>query len=106
MPHVAQKLINVDYSPMMVTHILNMYSTLNLNPSFQRKSVWSIRDRKKFIQTVLEGMPCPTIFLFKHWDKSKKKWIHDVLDGKQRVETILLFYGKLKPKKLSRGSSL
>ncbi|MEX0613195.1 MAG: DUF262 domain-containing protein, partial [Pirellulales bacterium] len=36
---------------------------LNLEPGFQRKSVWTLRDRRKFIESVLEQFPVPSIFL-------------------------------------------
>jgi 5-methylcytosine-specific restriction endonuclease McrA len=78
----------------------NDFKTLELNPAFQRKSVWEISDRNKFIKTILEGMPCPTIFLFKRWDKKRHDYIQDVIDGKQRLETIFMFCGKLSPYKI------
>ncbi|MCP5116146.1 MAG: DUF262 domain-containing protein [bacterium] len=35
---------------------------LNLEPGFQRQSVWSKSDRKKLIESLLEGYPIPSIF--------------------------------------------
>lgn len=93
------KAIKVAYNNQPLQSLNETFKSLNLNPAFQRKSVWSITDRKNFIKTILEGMPCPTIFLFNRWDK-KKKFINDVIDGKQRLETIFLFSQKLSPEKI------
>ncbi len=66
---------------------------LNLAPAFQRMSVWSNRDRQKLIESLLQGIPIPSIFLAKRQGKGGRI-VYDVIDGKQRIETILLFMGK------------
>jgi 5-methylcytosine-specific restriction endonuclease McrA len=96
----TNRLIRVSYNHQSVQSLTEVFKSLNLNPAFQRKSVWEISDRKKFVKTVLEGMPCPTVFLFKRWDKRKKGYIYDVIDGKQRLETIFMFCRKLSPEKI------
>jgi uncharacterized protein DUF262/HNH endonuclease len=62
---------------------------LNLEPGFQRKSVWAQTDRRRFIASVLEGYPVPSIFLYKREENGLP--IYDVLDGKQRLETVFMF---------------
>lgn len=71
-----------------LTDLINLQQNdqLNLQPSFQRDSVWKITHRRKFIQTILDGYPVPSIFLY-HDDKG----MYHVLDGKQRLETIFKF---------------
>lgn len=65
---------------------------LNLEPGFQRKSVWHPADRRKLIQSVLEGFPIPSIFLYR---REENGWpIYDVIDGKQRLETLFMFCGE------------
>lgn len=66
---------------------------LNLEPGFQRKSVWSENDRKKLILSVLQNYPVPSIFLYRSTDSSGRLK-YDVLDGKQRLESILVFLGQ------------
>jgi hypothetical protein len=63
---------------------------LELDPPYQRRSVWSPRDRRYFLDTIFRGYPSPAIFLYKRLDEAGKA-IYDVVDGKQRLETILLF---------------
>jgi len=75
-----------------VQEFLDLYSNsrLNLAPAFQRKSVWSISDRRLLIQSLLEGVPLPSVYLFIRIGRGGSP-VYDVIDGKQRLETILWF---------------
>lgn len=63
---------------------------LNLEPPYQRRSVWSPRDRRYFIDTILNDYPAPPIFLHKTLDENGRSTYH-VVDGKQRLQTIIMF---------------
>jgi len=63
---------------------------LNLNPPYQRRSVWTRRDKEYFIDTVLKNYPSPAVFIHKTTDNLGKSMFH-VVDGKQRLETIIEF---------------
>lgn len=65
---------------------------LHLNPSFQRQSVWTERDRRKLILSLLKGYPIPSVFLYAREDDLGRV-VYDVLDGKQRLESIFMFLG-------------
>lgn len=67
------------------------YKQLELNPPYQRRPVWKTKQRRLLITSIFNGIPIPAIILHKHYDKKKQRDIYDVLDGKQRVETILHF---------------
>lgn len=62
---------------------------LNLDPPYQRRSVWSPKDRRFFLDTIFRGYPSPSIFL--HKEIVDGKTIYSVVDGKQRLQTILQF---------------
>ena len=62
---------------------------LNLQPGFQRRSVWSISDRRRLIESILQMHPIPGIFLYQRHEHGNI--IYDVIDGKQRLETLLMF---------------
>lgn len=64
---------------------------MNLEPGFQRKSVWSTIDRRRLIQSILSNYPVPCIFLYQR--NHRGRIVYDVIDGKQRLETILMFTG-------------
>src|SRR5260370_19569449 len=67
---------------------------LQLAPGFQRKSVWAERDRRQLIESILRNYPLPAIFLYKRQESGKL--VFDVIDGKQRLESILMFVGKMR----------
>ncbi len=74
-----------------VSWFLDLESTgqLDLNPSYQRRSVWSSKDRKFFLDTIFRGFPCPPIYLHKTIKDGRS--VYAVVDGKQRLETIISF---------------
>lgn len=64
----------------------------NVNPKFQRKSsVWSEDKRAYLIDTIFRNYPIPPIFLREHIDKNSGETKYDVIDGKQRIESIVSF---------------
>jgi hypothetical protein len=69
---------------------LDRNGQLDLEPPYQRRSVWSPRDRRFFLDTIFRGYPSPAIFLHKSFTEGGKH-VYEVVDGKQRLETILLF---------------
>src|ERR1700735_2302539 len=74
-----------------VIDILNMYERgqLNLEPSFQRNSIWKVKERATLIESMLLGYPIPAIFMYARNDAGST--VYDVIDGKQRLESILKF---------------
>ena len=69
---------------------LNKTGQLDLDPPYQRKSVWTLKDRTYFLDTIFKGYPSPAIFVHKETD-DQGKTIYHVVDGKQRLQTILMF---------------
>lgn len=71
---------------------IDMYEAkkLQLDPPYQRKSVWGPKDRKFFLDTIFSNYPCPAIYLQK--EITETSVIYNVVDGKQRLQTIFLFY--------------
>ena len=63
---------------------------LNLDPPYQRRSVWSPRDKSFFIDTILNNYPAPPVFLHKTLNDDGRATYH-VVDGKQRLQTIIEF---------------
>lgn len=68
-----------------------MENDLDLNPSYQREYIWSNPDSQKLIESVLRGIPLPSIILASmSGDKSDKL---QIVDGKQRLTSLLRFVG-------------
>jgi hypothetical protein len=70
-------------------------SAINLSPAFQRGRVWNLTLRKRLLENILQGKPIPAVFLYKK--PSKERNIFMILDGKQRLESILLYIGSIRP---------
>lgn len=64
---------------------------LELNPRFQRRPVWTDKAKSFLIDTILRGKPIPKIFIRQKINVSTKTSIREVVDGQQRLRTILSF---------------
>lgn len=67
---------------------------LNLTPSYQRGDVWPTSDAQKLIESVLRGIPLPSIILLRPTPKGKDAPKYEVVDGKQRLTSLLRFTGQ------------
>ena len=65
---------------------------LQLRPPYQRMPVWSVTQKCYLIETILMNLPVPEIFvqLSTTADGDTK---YDVVDGQQRIRTVLQFVG-------------
>ena len=79
--------------PMTISELSNKYKNgqINLDPPYQRKPAWKTKQRKLLLSSLFNGVPIPSLIFHKYFDNKKKQEIYDVLDGKQRIETILHF---------------
>ena len=68
---------------------------LELTPRFQRRSVWPDRAKSYFIDTVLRGLPCPPLFIRASIDAETFRSVREVVDGQQRLRTVLGYIGRL-----------
>ena len=64
---------------------------LEISPKFQRRSVWSPQAKSYLIDTILKGKPLPKIFIRATTDPKSRKTIREIVDGQQRMRTILAF---------------
>ncbi len=81
-----------DRYPMSIGEIVNLYKDkeLQINPDFQRFFRWSIQQQTAFIESILLGIPVPSIFVYQN-----DKGVWELVDGLQRIGTILKFMGLL-----------
>lgn len=89
----ARKEIVSDGYDMSLGEVMNLYKDdeLKINPEFQRLFRWDITRKTRFIESILLGIPIPPIFVFQDKDGN---W--ELIDGLQRLSTILEFSGILK----------
>ena len=85
----------MDYSnsEMKVDQLIGYFNDgkINLVPSFQRGHVWKTKTRAGLVKNMVLGRPIPAIFLYK--EPVGSKYSYNILDGKQRLESLLLFIG-------------
>ena len=84
--------VATDSYDMSVGELMNVYrdGELVVNPEFQRLFRWSSYQKSHFIESLLIGIPIPSIFVF---EQPSGAW--ELIDGLQRVSTILEFAGML-----------
>lgn len=64
---------------------------LVLSPKFQRRSVWSETARSYLMDTIIRGKPIPKVFIRQNIDPATGRSIREVVDGQQRLRTILSY---------------
>jgi hypothetical protein len=60
---------------------------LNLRPEYQRRLVWDVGKRSRFIESLLLNVPIPPVFLYE-WELGR----YEVMDGQQRLNAVVEFY--------------
>lgn len=95
--------IRTDSYPMSIGELINIYSNneLDIHPEFQRYYRWSDEQKTKLIESILLGIPLPSIFV-----SQREDGVWDVIDGLQRLSTIFQFLGILKNEKQETESPL
>ncbi len=89
----ARKDVVTDGYDMSIGGIVNLYKggELIINPGYQRYFRWDDGRKTTFIESLLLGIPIPPIFVFQ---TSEGVW--ELVDGLQRISTLLEFMGELK----------
>lgn len=87
--------LTFEYGGKTLQDFIHLYRNgqINLEPAFQRKSVWTTSDRRKLLESICTGRPIPSVFLYRAQDR-RGRLTYDVIDGKQRLESVLYFMGE------------
>lgn len=83
----------VDYQTIVIQDLINLSKAdeLDLNPWYQRRSVWSPAQKSYLINSLLEQKPIPAIYVRHSLDLERSKSIKEVVDGQQRCRSIIGF---------------
>ncbi|MBI5289473.1 MAG: DUF262 domain-containing protein [Chloroflexi bacterium] len=78
---------------MSIGELLNLYrdNELDIHPEFQRFFRWTLSQKSRLIESLLLGIPLPSIFV-----SQRRDGVWDVIDGVQRLSTIFQFIGVLR----------
>ena len=85
--------IRTDKLDMSYGEITNLYEDreLIIRPEYQRLFRWTPTQKSRFIESILLGFPTPAIFV-----AEDERGVWELVDGLQRVSTVLEFMGSLK----------
>ncbi|MGB0652098.1 MAG: DUF262 domain-containing protein [Thermoplasmatota archaeon] len=89
----TRRTIASDGYPMSIGELTNLYrdGELIIRPEFQRFYRWTETQKSRLIESLLLGIPIPSIFVAQSQDGT---W--ELVDGLQRVSTILELQGELR----------
>lgn len=84
--------VRTDNYPISIGELISLYTSgdLDIHPEFQRFYRWSDHQKSRLIESILLGIPIPSIFV-----SQREDGIWDVIDGLQRLSTIFEFVGVL-----------
>lgn len=87
--------VHTDSTKMTFGEIANLYrdEDIIISPEFQRTFRWSNLQKTRLIESILLGIPLPSIFV-----ATDKEGRWEIVDGLQRVSTILQLFGLLAEK--------
>lgn len=73
-----------------------------VDDSFQRRLVWTEKQKVRLVQTVLMGFPMPEIYLWQQKaDPESGRQAHSIVDGQQRLTALLQYTANEWPLKLA-----
>lgn len=102
---IKESIKNIDtkYLVMSLREILSMYEDgeLKINPIYQRGFRWNVQQKTYLIESLLLNFPLPPIFVYQREDG-----IWELVDGLQRISTILEFFNKLLPEHINEENKL
>ena len=78
---------------MSVGELVNLYENgeIIIRPEYQRLFRWTHGQKVKLIESIILGIPIPSVFVYQD-----ENGIWELVDGLQRVSTILQLFGVLK----------
>jgi hypothetical protein len=85
-PDATVKISRDQYSAFEIKRMAEETHELIIAPPFQRKLVWTAKQRCELVESMLMSIPIPVVYVFE--DENGKK---QVVDGRQRISTMIAF---------------
>lgn len=85
-PNAKVRVEKAQYSTTHLKRLVENRTELIIAPDFQRNEVWKRKQSAELVESILMGIPIPTIYLFEMKNGTKQ-----VVDGRQRITAILNF---------------
>lgn len=89
----GRQTIRAESYSMSIGEVANLYrdQEIVIRPEFQRLFRWKADQKSRLIESIVLGIPVPSIFVMQREDN-----VWEVIDGLQRLSTILEFMGELR----------
>lgn len=65
---------------------------IELNPEYQRGNVWTLEDKVSLIDSILNEIEIGRMVMMKRPYSDSRKHMYEVIDGKQRLTTLIEFF--------------
>ncbi|WP_418233614.1 DUF262 domain-containing protein [Butyricimonas virosa] len=87
------KMLNVAYSDISISEFRESFllEKYDFEPTYQREYIWALEKKQYLMDSILKKFPLPPIFLKLKLDPDTGKSLYDVVDGKQRLNSIIEF---------------
>lgn len=79
--------IAVFYNTYNLSTLMKWWGGKLIVPDFQRAYVWSLQQASEFVDSILRGLPVPSIFFYDDRDNSR----YLVVDGQQRLNSLYAY---------------
>ncbi len=85
-PNAEVRVEKAQYSTIHLKRLVEERKELIIDPDFQRANVWTKNQGSELVESILMGIPIPTMYFFEMRNGNKQ-----VVDGRQRITAILDF---------------
>lgn len=84
---------NLNVNKITINNLYKLYreKKLSVNRRYQRKLVWTLQEKKDFIDTLLRKYPIPLILFASYKYEGTDEECTEIIDGLQRLESIFSF---------------
>lgn len=91
---ISPKSVELSYTTRVIEGlIIRFYHMgINMNPEYQRGYVWDLTDKQKFIDSVFQNVDLGKFVFYDTDDYTPGKFVYEIIDGKQRLSTLIEFY--------------
>lgn len=85
--------MNISHSSYSIAELIERFNKdIRVNKEYQRSGdIWPDSAKAYFIDTIIEGYPFPKLYFYQIYDKKLKKPLMEIVDGQQRIMTIIGF---------------
>jgi hypothetical protein len=88
-PHEKQQDLTVKGESVEKTYGNYIANRYLVNRKYQRKLVWTLEEKRKFIDSILKGYPVPIILLAEV--RKNERTVYEIIDGMQRLNALMGF---------------